>query len=126
MQKVAPDALVCDLAQTYHIYDYRALPARYVAILACGLGERSRTMRILSGNPYTFEQIMMASILDAVRMLVWMQSEDGAHGSNRPQSVVSQLLRDEDDIEGFSSAEDFEAAKDDIIGGGEGSGDTDW
>lgn len=126
MQKVAPDALVCDLAQTYHIYDYRSMPARYVAILACGLGEQSRTMRILSGNQYTFEQIMMASILDAVRMLVWMQSEDGARGSNRPQSVVSQLLGEEDDIEGFSSAEDFEAAKADIIGGGEGSGDADW
>lgn len=35
-------ALICDLAETYGIYDYHKLPARTVAILATGLREDSR------------------------------------------------------------------------------------
>lgn len=33
MIRADEDALVCDLAETYHIYNYRQLPARQVAVL---------------------------------------------------------------------------------------------
>ena len=35
-------ALICDFAETYHIYDYRALPVSYAATLAYGLRCDSR------------------------------------------------------------------------------------
>lgn len=35
-------ALICDFAETYHIYDYRALPVSYAATLAYGLRSDSR------------------------------------------------------------------------------------
>lgn len=35
-------ALICDFAETYHIYDYRALPVSYAATLAYGLRNDSR------------------------------------------------------------------------------------
>ena len=35
-------ALICDFAETYHIYDYRALPVHYAATLAYGLRCDSR------------------------------------------------------------------------------------
>lgn len=35
-------ALICDFAETYHIYDYRALPVSYAATLAYGLRGDSR------------------------------------------------------------------------------------
>lgn len=38
-------ALICDLAETYGIYDYRRLPLRTVAVLAVGLREDSRIMK---------------------------------------------------------------------------------
>ena len=44
------DALVCDMAETYHIFDYRALPLFLAARLACGLREDSRSK---CGSPET-------------------------------------------------------------------------
>ena len=32
------DAFICDMAQTYHVYDIRSLPLPYLATLASGLG----------------------------------------------------------------------------------------
>ena len=36
------DALVCDMAEYYHIYNYRDYPARYIATLVAGLRPESR------------------------------------------------------------------------------------
>lgn len=36
------DALICDFAETYHIYDYRSLPLHMAGIFACGLRPDSR------------------------------------------------------------------------------------
>lgn len=36
------DALICDLAETYQIYDYRQLPAYQVAVFSYGLRDDSR------------------------------------------------------------------------------------
>ena len=43
------DALICDFAETYHIYDYRRLPVEYAATLAYGLRENSRIRMVQSG-----------------------------------------------------------------------------
>ena len=37
MIKTDEDALICDLAETYRIYDYRQLPAYQVAVFSFGL-----------------------------------------------------------------------------------------
>lgn len=42
-------ALICDLAETYGIYDYRQLPPRTVAVLSVGLRENARIMKKLAG-----------------------------------------------------------------------------
>lgn len=39
------DALICDLAETYQIYDYRSLPLQKVAVFCAGLRENSRIKR---------------------------------------------------------------------------------
>ena len=36
------DALICDFAEFYHIYNYYDYPVEYVAILANGLRDNSR------------------------------------------------------------------------------------
>ena len=49
-------ALICDFAETYHILDYRALPLKLAAVLACGLRDDSRIKMKLAGmklNPET-------------------------------------------------------------------------
>lgn len=44
MKKQYEDELICDMAESYRIYDYRALKARYAATLALGLRPHSRVM----------------------------------------------------------------------------------
>lgn len=44
------DALLCDLAETYGVYDFRALPVATVAVLACGLRADSRIAARLSAE----------------------------------------------------------------------------
>lgn len=104
-------ALRCDMAQTYHIFDYRALPARQAALFAYGLPEDSRIRRKLSGTAISMETRLLALIADALQMLVWQNSRDAQRGRNRPHSVLAAITAEEQrtDGVGFESAEDFEA-----------------
>lgn len=111
------DSLICDFAETYHILDYRELPARQAARLACGLRHSSRIMQALSGAPADLETILHALIADAVRVLVWQNTKDGLQGQNQPKSILAILRGDVQSGTGFDSAEDFEAWRASMIGG---------
>lgn len=108
------DALLCDLAETYGIYDFRALPVSVLAALSVGLRDDSRIKMRLSGAKATRGELLLAAVVDRLSMLVWMQTEDGHKGVNRPQSVFA-AIQGEDTPEngqqvGFETAEDYEAA----------------
>lgn len=104
------NALICDLAETYHIYDYRSLPCKKVGIFACGLRNNSRIMMKISESPLTIEQTLLALIADNTRMAAWLQTSDAMTGRNRPSSLLAKLLNevDEDDIVKFSSGQEFD------------------
>lgn len=109
---------MCDFAQTYHILDYRALPARQAALLACGLDGGSRIMRKLSGVDETPEVLLLAAIADAVRIIAWQNTKDGVKGRNQPESLLSRICKAQGSEEsGFDSAEEFEAWRARMIGG---------
>lgn len=113
------DALVCDFAETYHIYDYRGLPLRYAAVLACGLRPDSRIRMKIGGQGYTLDEILLATVADAARMLVWMQSRSGARGVNRPKSILAIMTKKpEEQPVLFDTAEDFERRRQEIIKNG--------
>ena len=64
------DALICDFAETYQIYDYRSLPVRLVATLAAGLRDTSRvTMKTTEAKASTTNTILaiIADHLAAIR-----------------------------------------------------------
>lgn len=105
------NALICDLAETYHIYDYRSLPLHMVGIFACGLRPDSRIGMRISNSKLTTDQTILALIADNTRALAWLNSADGAKGVNRPKSLVAELLdgrTEERDIETFESGQDFD------------------
>ena len=113
------DALICDLAETYGIYDYRALPASRLATLAVGLREDSRIKMRLMGAKASKTDLLLAAMVDRLSMLLWMKSEDGKNGTNRPPSILSVILgTDQEDkaVEAFESDQDFEAAWTQITG----------
>ena len=85
------DALVCDLAETYHIMDMAALPVPLLATLAAGLRGDSRIRIAMAGETTTTGELLQAAMVDRMTTLCWMQSKDGAHGRNRPPSVLAAL-----------------------------------
>jgi hypothetical protein len=115
------NALICDLAETYHIYDYKSLPLSRVAIFAVGLRDDSRIKMKISGMKYPTDTLLLASAVDRLSLLAWMNSKDGANGINRPKSVLNELLDkgDERDIEAFNSPEEFEKRRNEILAKGE-------
>ena len=108
------DALVCDLAETYQIYDYKQLPLNQVAVFAYGLRDDSRIKQMISDQIVPLETTLLASIVDRLSLSLWLQTKDGQKGVNRPASIAEMLTKnnkeesDERDYLVFESGEDFE------------------
>ncbi len=110
---------MCDFAETYHLYDYRALPLRTAAALFVGLGPNTRIKRKLSGQTVDEHTALLAIIADRLGLLIWAQTKDGQRGRNRPKSIFDTIVGGEKEnstVRGYSSAEEFEAARQKIIG----------
>ena len=118
MLAVDRNAVICDLAETYNIYDYRRVPGRLLGILTAGLGENTRIGKKINGVRGTVTEVLLAQILDGVRWLCWAQTEDGKKGKHRPNSVASEFFISEDKNKGKAmSIDDFEKIREKIIGG---------
>lgn len=104
------DALICDLAEIYHIYDMESFAPEYIATLACGLRENSRVKMSLSGLKVSVETLLLAHIVDNTAINVYAKTKDAKSGRNRPKSVVKALTSDLDDSKHarkFRSGNDF-------------------
>lgn len=105
------DALLCDLAETYHIYDYRSQSCQMIAAFSCGLRNDSRIKMKISKTDITMEEMLLSALVDNTKLLAWLQSSDGANGTNRPKSLLNALLNkdsDEREIITFASGEEFD------------------
>lgn len=109
------DALICDLAETYQIYDYRSLPVQLVATLSAGLRDESRIKLRAAGVPASQNTILLAMIADRVEAFRYGFSEDASKGINQPVSLVASLLgekpegRNKSGVMSFATPEEFEA-----------------
>lgn len=57
-------------------------------------------------------ELLTAAAVDRLSLLLWLNSEDGRKGENRPASVLGTLMGEELEektVEGFETAEEFEA-----------------
>ena len=110
------DALICDLAETYNIYDYRSLPVNLVATLSAGLRDSSRIKRLAAGIPAEQETLLLAVIADRIEAFRYGFSDDASKGVNKPVSIVSALFGEEpkkkskSGVVSFATPEEFEAA----------------
>lgn len=105
------DALICDFAETYHIFNIYQLPVEYVATLAIGLRNDSRIKVKLSGLEVDYKTLLLAHLVDNTAINWWMKTEDAQHGRNRPKSIVESLTIKKDEskkLQTFKSGEDFE------------------
>lgn len=114
MMRKNRDALECDLAETYNIYDMRALPARRVALFAVGLRDNSRIKMLLADSKFTFSEILLINIYDALNLELWTKTKDATKGKNKPESLYKKLMGINDQTKKesknmtFNSAEEYE------------------
>lgn len=104
------DALICDLAETYHIYDMTAFKPDYIAILAVGLRNDSRIKKRLSGVDVDLNTLLLAHIVDNTAINAWFKTEDARKGKNRPRSMVKNLTKSDnnaDEVQKYNTGDDF-------------------
>ena len=113
------DALICDLAETYGIFDYRQLPVDQVAVFAFGLRDDSRIKLAMTNSKVPFETFLLAGVLDRLSALVWFKTTDGQKGVNKPLMVAEELTGKTKAKERkemiFDSGEDFEEYRQQIL-----------
>lgn len=112
------DALICDLAETYHIYDYKQLPLSKVAVFSCGLMDNSRIKMKMSDQSIPLDTLLIAGISDKLSLLLWTKTKDGMKGINKPSSILN-ILTGSESVEkkeiAFDSGEDFERMRKQLI-----------
>lgn len=117
MIKIDENALICDLAETYQIYNYRQLPPATVAIFCIGLRDDSRIKIKLSGAKVSPEILLLSGIVDRLNLLLWTKTEDAKKGLNKPRSILGELYNRESEVSAFISGKEFEEERQRIIEG---------
>lgn len=115
MMNVDKTALLCDMAETYRIYDVKRFPARYIAMLACGLKADSRIKTKMAGvellPPNSLLYAIIADELKAIRY--------GLMGDKKNKPVfVTEIMENglpEKENMSFDSGADFEAYRKKIL-----------
>ena len=117
MINLSEDALICDLAETYHIFDYRSLPVKLVATLSAGLRDDSRSKMIMANIPVPPDTFILAIIADRIELL---RRSFSSKNKDAPVSLV-ELLCSKDakktnkGVASFRTSAEFEAARARII-----------
>jgi hypothetical protein len=119
MLNLDEDAVICDLAETYQVYDWRSLPLHLVATFVCGLGQNSRIKRKLSNEEYTTEELLLMNISDCLSLLVWQNTKDGQKGKNMPKLFTEMLNEKKEATLTFDTPEEFEARRKALLRSGE-------
>lgn len=110
MIKADRDALLCDLAETYGIYDIRSLPVHTIATLSSGLREDSRIKMKLRGETAIRPDLIPAMIYDLLRELLYTQGIM----KDRPDRITDILTgtaeTETSEYEGFDTIAEFTEA----------------
>lgn len=117
MYELDKEALLCDLAETYNIYDFESLPLTKIAIFAKGLREDSRIRMKMSQSRFNVKESLLAGILDRLTLILYSKTKDAEKGKNYPKLLLDETEKKEE-LQGFTSSEDFEKIRRRIIEGG--------
>jgi len=101
--------MICDLAETYGIFDYQELPPRLVATLVVGLRDNSRVKMKLAGARLTMDQMLLALILDSINLLRWGRSRKRGAKPKSAYKLLTEEKKQKDELKAFRSPEDYEA-----------------
>lgn len=105
------DALICDFAETYHVFDYMSLPSEMAATLAAGLRPDSRIRMKQSNLRDRMPGVALLSMcVDELRLLRWSGTKDGRKGRNAPPLLANMLSEGPktDEYRAYKTGTDFE------------------
>ena len=108
--------MLCDLAETYGVYDFNALPVTTIATLAAGLRNDSRIKHKVAKLNEVPAEYTLVHIADALSVLVCGLSGE----SDKLPPLYSDVMVGKREIkkqQGFDSIEAFEAARKRFIDG---------
>lgn len=103
--------MICDLAETYRIYDWRQVPVKLLGIYAAGLRWDSRVVMEMTGEDFSLDTLMTASIADSLRGITY--GLFAKRKGDAPASFVEALTKKQKQKEEvtFRTGEDFMQAR---------------
>lgn len=112
MKQIDEDALMCDLAETYGIYDYTQLPLMKVAVFAYGLSDDSRIKRRFSNQSVTLDTLILASVYDQLNALIYaFSNRKGTEPVSLTDTLMDRPTQSTKKEHAFYSREDFDQAR---------------
>lgn len=98
MLKHYPNEIFCDLAETYHLFDYKALSPSQVAVLVSGLRAESRTLVKVQKINHVPYDLMLALIFDCLSGSKEKRMFDFVTGKNQAEETEHVKAMDQDDF----------------------------
>ena len=118
MIAVDEGAFICDMAEIYGVFDWRALPLQTAATLAAGLGPGSRCEGARLGLRVPLRDYLTALAADRLALLLRF-----LHGVEAPRLWSDEMIQERAERSGeagaFRTPEEFEAWRSAQFGGGE-------
>lgn len=113
------DALVCDLAETYGIFNMKQYPASLIATFAAGLRGNARIWMKMQGQKISGEESLLALLFDKVNWLCWAKTKDAEMHRNAPKSLYRLLTVQEEESGGYD-IDTFEKKRRELMGDNDG------
>ena len=111
------DALLCDLAETYHIYAFDTVPLMTLATLCAGLHADSRINLMRMGATRVAPMFALVQMADTLTALKYeLEGNKNAPLPPMLRDVMMGKQKNENKTAGFESIEAFEQARMRIIG----------
>lgn len=118
------DALLCDMAETYGIYDIKAFPPKQIAMYACGLRPDSRIRTKYVGIYPRNSMEILAHIVDELQIV--RHYFTAKQGDPMPPLFTDLILEEnkpkKKDSAGFQSGKAFDEAWSKLAKGGGDNG----
>lgn len=109
MWGVDRDAVICDLAETYNVLDYRSLPIMTLATLCAGLHEDSRIKMRLMELHKIAPSFAFVRIADTLTMILHVLANNKTKPKLYQDIMTGKPIKKS--TTGFSSIEEFEKAR---------------
>ena len=118
-------SLVCDLAETYGIFDFKGVSPRLLGTLAAGLGAESRIGKELNGVHGSTVELLLAELIDSVNILIYglLSKEDAEPPESRKELFFIEKnessAKKEKEYESFATGEEFHRRRTELMIGGD-------